>query len=239
MQKMHATLLMAGLMACTALQAQWKKITGNGNTITQERSLSAFSEISVAGGMQVTITQAGNTSVKVQADDNLMEYIITEIKGNKLVVKYPNNVSINSKGVKILVSIPKLDGASISGSGNIICASEMPSSGSFNASISGSGNIDVKTTASKVSASISGSGNIQLGGKTKELEVAISGSGSFKGYELKTEDAQVKISGSGNVETTATAKLDAVISGSGDIYYKGNPGLSLKSAGSGKIKKTD
>lgn len=239
MKKTQALLLIAGLMALNSIQAQWKKVTGNGNMVTQERSLSSFSEVSVAGGMQVTITQAGNTSVKVQADDNLMEYIITEIKGNKLVVKYQNNVSINGKGVKILVTMPILNGASISGSGNVLCASEMPASGSFYASISGSGNIDAKTTASKVDASISGSGNILLGGKTKELEVSISGSGSFKGYELKTEEAQVKISGSGNVETTATTKLDAVISGSGDIFYKGNPGLSLKSAGSGKIKKVD
>jgi len=239
MRKIHVSLLMAGLVACTALQAQWKKVTGNGNMVTQERSLASFSEVSVAGGMQVTITQAGSTSVKVQADDNLQEYIITEIKGNKLIIKYPNNVSINSKGVKILVGMPQLDGASISGSGNIVSSSELPSSGSFTASIAGSGNIDVKTKATKVRASISGSGDIQLGGKTSELEVAISGSGSFKGYGLKAEDVQVKISGSGNVETTAAAKLDAVISGSGDIYYKGNPGLSLKSAGSGKIKKAD
>lgn len=239
MRKIHATLLMASLLVCTALQAQWKKVTGNGNVVTQERNLVSFSEVSVAGGMQVTISQAGNTSVKVQADDNLQEYIITEVKGNKLIVKYQNNVSINSKGVKVLVSMPSLNAASISGSGNIVSTEEMRSSGDFKASIAGSGSINVKTKASKVHANISGSGDIQLGGKTSELEVAISGSGSFKGYELKAEDAQVKISGSGNVETTASNKLDAVISGSGDIFYKGNPGLSLKSAGSGKIKKAD
>jgi hypothetical protein len=239
MQKLHATFLMATLLACTALQAQWKKVTGNGNTTTQVRSLPAFTEVSVGGGMQVTIVQAANIEVKVQADENLQEYIITEVKGNKLVVRHPNNVSVNSKGVQVFISMPKLDEASISGSGNIAGATPIPSSGVFNVSISGSGNIDVKTTATEVVARISGSGSIQIGGKTSELEVAISGSGSFKGYALQAEAAEIKISGSGNVETSASTKLEASISGSGDVFYKGNPGVSLKAAGSGKIKKAD
>ncbi|HSC52688.1 MAG TPA: head GIN domain-containing protein [Phnomibacter sp.] len=239
MQKLQTALLFAGILACTSLQAQWKKITGNGNQVTRDRSLSGFSEVSVAGVMQVIISEAATISVQVQADENLQEYILTEVKGNKLTIKHPNNVSINSKGVKVMIKMPKLDAAGVSGSGSITGQGTMPASGNFTASISGSGNINLKTSAKAVGAHISGSGDIALGGTTSELEVSISGSGSFKGFDLKATDVEVKISGSGSVETTASSKLDAKVSGSGDVFYKGNPSLSLKTSGSGKIKKSD
>ena len=188
--------------------------------------------------MQVIVSPAASASVEVKADDNLQEYVITEVSGNRLNIKYRNNVSIRGGKVTVLVGMPRLNGVSISGSGTVVGNESIPA-GELKASISGSGSIKLKTAAQKVDARISGSGNIELAGATSGLDVVISGSGSFRGYGLQAKDASVNISGSGNVETFVNGPLDAKISGSGSVYYKGNADISLKTSGSGKLKRAD
>lgn len=240
MKKMHLLLLTVVTLSTSVALAQWKRINGNGNVVTQTRETGTFSEIVVSGSMQVEVTAAPGIGVQVQAEDNLQEYIVTEVKGNRLHVKFKNNVSINShKAIKVLVRMPKLNAASIAGSGSIHSSNQLNSNGNFSASISGSGNVDVQTSATKVDASIAGSGNIVLAGKTDDLRVSISGSGSFKGYELAANDASVQIAGSGDVEAYANQKLNASISGSGSVYYKGNASIAVKTSGSGKVRKAD
>jgi len=240
MKKLYLLLLTVVTLSAGVALAQWKRISGNGNIVTQTRETGTFSEIVVSGSMQVEVTAAPAIGVQVQAEDNLQEYIVTEVKGNRLQVKFKNGVSINShKAVKVLVRMPKLNAASIAGSGSIRSSNQLNSNGNFSATISGSGSVDVQTAATKVDATIAGSGNIVLAGKTHDLHVVISGSGSFKGYQLTANEASVQIAGSGDVQAYASNKLDAAISGSGSVYYKGNASVSVKTSGSGKVRKAD
>lgn len=230
---------LVALMGITAVSMAQDHVTGNGKIVTNSRSVSSFDAINVSGGMQVLVKQAATASVQVEADENLQEYIETEVSGNKLTLRYRNRVSIHGGKVKVYITVPSLNAVSISGSGSISSETALPAAGEFKASISGSGNIRMQTGAKEVEARISGSGNIELGGNANDLDVVISGSGSFKGYNLKTKDASVTISGSGNVETNVDGPLDAKISGSGSVYYKGNAAISLKSSGSGKVKRAE
>lgn len=240
MKNLHLLLLTVVILSTGVALAQWKRVSGNGNVVTQTRETGEFNEIVVSGSMQVEVVAAPAIGVQVQAEDNLQEYIVTEVKGNRLQVKFKSNVSINShKPIQVIVSMPNLNAASIAGSGSIRSSNQLNSNGQFLASISGSGSIDVQTTAHKVTATIAGSGNIVMAGKTDDLKVEISGSGSFKGYQLNAHEASVSISGSGDVQAYASNKLDAAISGSGSVYYKGNASISVNTSGSGKVRKAD
>jgi hypothetical protein len=230
-----ATLLLAGV----AVSAQWKKIEGNGKMTKQNRPLTGFQSVSLAGGMKVQISTSANTAVTVEADENLQDYIITEVKSGSLKIKLKEGYSVKSNGITVYVTMPSIEEAVISGSGTIRSENEIPAKGNFDAIISGSGTIDMHVKSESVKARISGSGNISLAGSTSNVDVVISGSGSFKGFSMPSSDASVKISGSGNVETTVNGHIDAVISGSGNVYYKGKGEVSLKSSGSGRLKKVD
>lgn len=230
---------LVAILGITAASVAQNHVTGNGKMVTQSRSVGSFDAINVSGGMQVLVKQGTTTSLQVEADENLQEYIETEVSGSKLTLRYRNRVSIHGGKVKVYITVPSLNAVSISGSGSISSETAVASAGEFKASISGSGNIRMQTGAKDVEARISGSGNIELGGNANDLDVVISGSGSFKGYNLKTKDASVTISGSGNVETNVDGPLDAKISGSGSVFYKGNAEISLKSSGSGKVKRAE
>jgi len=52
---------------------------GSGNVIRQERKVSSFNGIEVSGVFHVDLTQGTTNSVIVEADDNLMDIIRTEV----------------------------------------------------------------------------------------------------------------------------------------------------------------
>ena len=125
---------------------------------------------------------------------------------------------------------------SVSGSGNI----DMKGScRSFDSNVSGSGKIRTSLRASDMADfSISGSGKIEVNGAAKRVKASVTGSGRLNGADLETDACSVRIAGSGDVEINVKNELDANITGSGSVLYKGNPSkINSNSSGSGKVRK--
>jgi hypothetical protein len=126
--------------------------------------------------------------------------------------------------------------ADVSGSGSIELRGK---SRSFDSDVSGSGRVRIEETiAGNVSFGVSGSGKIEASGTARDIKTSISGSGRVYAANLEVESCEVRISGSGDVEINVKSELDAVISGSGTVSYKGNPAhINSHSSGSGKVRK--
>lgn len=126
--------------------------------------------------------------------------------------------------------------ADVSGSGSIELQGKARS---FDSDVSGSGRVRIDETIAEAAAfGVSGSGKIEARGSSREVKTSISGSGRVYAADLETESAEVRISGSGSVEINVKSELDAVISGSGSVGYKGNPQhINSHSSGSGKVRK--
>ncbi|QOI97274.1 MAG: DUF2807 domain-containing protein [Flammeovirgaceae bacterium] len=124
----------------------------------------------------------------------------------------------------------------VSGSGDMIVRGSLAS---FTGDISGSGKIEMNAAVSGNAAfEISGSGKAVASGKSSGVDVDISGSGKVLAADLETSKCRVRISGSGSVEINVKDELDAKISGSGDVRYRGNPAhVNAHSSGSGSVKK--
>jgi hypothetical protein len=125
---------------------------------------------------------------------------------------------------------------SVSGSGRLEVSG---SCRSFDASVSGSGRIVTSTNITgRAEVSVSGSGKVEASGKANEIEAHISGSGKILAANLEVDKCEVRISGSGDVEINVKSDLDANISGSGSVTYKGNPThVNSHASGSGHVKK--
>ena len=144
----------------------------------------------------------------------------------------------------------------VSGSGSLEI--DVDASGLMEANVSGSGNMDVTgtcrslegkvsgsgkvafagTIAERADVNVSGSGKILAKGTAREIKTTISGSGEVLAADLEVEKCEVRISGSGDVEINVKKELDANISGSGSVTYKGNPSqVNSHSSGSGKVRK--
>lgn len=219
--------------------AQWKRVKGNGNTVTIERSVGDYNRVALAGWFDVELVDGNEGELTLTGESNLLEYIKTEVKDGKLTIKQRKGVNLKpsnwNEGILIVVPVESINGVSLSGSGDIVGKTTLKSD-NFKTSISGSGDITLQVEAKSVDASMSGSGDIRLSGNTTDFEVSVSGSGDIRAYDLEADFVDAQVSGSADIKVTAKEMLKARVSGSGDISFKGNPKkIDTKSSGSGDI----
>ncbi|PID89786.1 MAG: hypothetical protein CSA05_00500 [Bacteroidia bacterium] len=257
MKTMHYPLVFIFLVLLSCTTNISSQISGTGDWVEEVRQVSDFSSLSLNISGNVYIQQGSPQKVVVKGQQNILDVLKTNVKGNTLEIKFKKKVRTHKK-VDIFVTIPHINGLLISGSGNIKSNKaittnkiELGLSGSGNIElaalntkkievfIAGSGNIELaELNTNEIDMLVSGSGNIEVGkGKeAKKLEITLSGSGEIDTKELACEKVNIVTSGSGNCNVYATKYLEAVVSGSGEIYYKGNPQINTTVSGSGKIR---
>ena len=206
---------------------------------TEDRHLSGFTSVSVAGSFDVVITQGSTESVKVQAPSDVINRIITEVEGStlKIYTKNDNDWHLfdgGHKKIMIYVSIKDVNGVSLSGSGDVSFREGLRG-GSFKLKLTGSGDVSGKLWVKNLEVNLAGSGDIKVSGSADNSNISVAGSGDYTARDLTTNTASVRVAGSGDARINVSQKLDASVVGSGDVYYTG----SVKSVSSSKIGSGD
>ncbi|MBH2005315.1 MAG: DUF2807 domain-containing protein [Sphingobacteriia bacterium] len=240
MKKLLALLFSLATLAASAQWGNSERVTGNGNLKKETRSVANFSAVASAGSMNVQLIYGKPGSVTVEAEENLLEYIETKVENNTLKIGTRNYVSIRTnKKITVYVTMARLEGVSVAGSGNIDGSGDFGNEGKTWFRIAGSGNINLSFDRIKqAEIGIAGSGKVILKGKAEQVNVNISGSGNVECTELVADRVKVNVTGSGNTRVHADQSLEVSVLGSGDVYYKGNARDIVKhAAGSGKVTK--
>jgi hypothetical protein len=208
---------------------------------TEDRHLSGFKAVDVAGSFDVYVTQGETESVKVDAPANVMDHIITEVEDGVLkIYDKKHNGSGNwfngdHKKIVVYVTVRDLNAVGVSGSGDVFFKDGVKSD-NLKIRVSGSGDVSGKIDAKTLACSISGSGNMKLNGHAEDSNVSVSGSGDYSGRALTTTSTTVQVSGSGNANINASTNIVVAVSGSGDVKYTGGAQHVIKSkSGSGDI----
>jgi len=230
------------LLIATSCSAQWgKKVKGNGNMTTVERSVGEYDAVGLSGWFDLDLVAGKEGEITLEGESNLLEHIKTEVKNGKLTIKVEKGYNLKPSswddGIRITVPIESISSVALSGSGDIVGKTTIKTD-DFTTAMSGSGDITLAIESKSVNASMSGSGDINLSGSTTSFEATISGSGDIKAYDLEADNVEAVVSGSADIKVTANKMLKARVSGSGDISYRGNPEkVDTKSSGSGDISK--
>ncbi|GAA0744219.1 head GIN domain-containing protein [Gaetbulibacter jejuensis] len=234
---MKKSILFLAFLACSFI-ANAQKIKGNGNMTTITRSTSDYDGIKCAGSFDYILVAGTEGNITIEGEENLLEYIVTEVKGGNLIVKTENNVNLRtSKGKTIKITIPfkDINNVSLAGSGDLWNEDKITST-NLDVALAGSGDVVLNVEASSIVGKLAGSGDLTLKGNTNELEAKVSGSGDFHGFNLQSNHTNVAVAGSGDAEVVSNISLKARVAGSGDIEYRGNPKTEdTKVAGSGSI----
>jgi hypothetical protein len=238
--KKQTVLFIAGLFLISISYAQiGKKVKGNGNMTTTTRTTSDYESIKCSGSFDYILVEGQEGQIKLEGEENLLEYITVEVKNNVLLVKVKDYVSINSsknKGIKITIPFKEINAISLSGSGDL-WNEDIITSNNLKVSLAGSGDIVLNLNSTTVNGTLSGSGDLTLKGSTNNLNVSVAGSGDFNASDLKSNNTDVSISGSGDVKVVSLESLKARVAGSGSIVFLGNPSRQdTKVVGSGSIR---
>lgn len=217
-----------------------EKIHGNGNIKTENRQENGFEGISVSGAINTYVTQDSIVSVKIEADENLMEYIYTGVRGGILEIKPEKGFNLRPSGkIKVFVSAPFYSTFRISGACDLVGQNKITSNNAITIKLSGAGKTEMEIQSPRIDVDLSGAGLLRLKGQTKEFKVDGSGSSDIKCFELLTESTQIGISGAGDAEVFASVSLDVRVSGAGSVKYRGNPSIKQKVSGAGSIRKIE
>ncbi len=210
---------------------------GSGNVVAQTRSVSGFNRIAVHGIGNLIIDQTGQESLKVEAEDNLMDKIVTEVNNGTLSIRYNTGwwPIWPRKDINYYLTVKDVQEISISGSGSV--RSSNLKTTNLNLVLSGSGKADLKAQVEQLSSQVSGSGDITVSGTAARQSLGIGGSGTYRARDLASKEASITVSGSGHAVVNATQILNVTISGSGDISYLNSPQINQQISGSGKVVK--
>jgi hypothetical protein len=208
---------------------------GSGNVETITRGIEPFHSLDSRISGNVFIEQ-GSSSLRIEAEDNILPLLETSVENGVLVISSEKCI-LPQKTIKIYAGMEEVRSLSLSGSG-YITGTTLIDSKNLDLANTGSDDIEIKVNANSLKSLISGSGAIHLKGNASSHEIEIAGSGNMDAPELRTEVTKVSISGSGNAKVYADRRLDTYISGSGNVFYGGNPEeFSKQISGSGKIEK--
>jgi hypothetical protein len=208
----------------------------------EDRHLSGFNAVSLGGSFDVYITQGSTESVKVEAPDNVIDHIITEVDNGTLKIYNKNDNGFHwddlfggHKKIAVYVTAKDIISVSVSGSGDMFFREGIHTN-SLRLRVSGSGDMIGKVDVKSLESSISGSGDMKISGRADNSAVSVGGSGDYAGRGLVTVNTSVRVSGSGDASINASSSVNASVSGSGDIRYTGGAKnvVSAKS-GSGDI----
>lgn len=82
-----------------------KGIKGSGNIVTRTIDAPDFDRVDAARAVKVVITGKATGKITIEADDNIMEYVVVEAKGGRLTATIDKSVN-NVSNADVTVTVP-------------------------------------------------------------------------------------------------------------------------------------
>ena len=190
-------------------------VVGSGNRQRQKREIAAFTSISTEGAYEVEVKSQQGLSLEIEADDNILPLITTEVSNGVLRIKATRGYSINNN-VVVKIGAPNIDGIHSSGAGTI--------------EITGLKN-------DKFEIDSNGAPSIKVSGETGTLDIESNGAGKVDAHKLRASKATVEANGVAKIEVFASDELNVTVSGPASVIYSGDPKLNKKVNGPGSVER--
>jgi hypothetical protein len=193
-------------------------IRGNGHVVTQSREVTSFVNVEADGAFEVE-WRNGAPSASVTVDENLMPFLEASVSDRTLRVQTTRSVRPSNHSIKLSLSSPSREGASLSGASR------------FTAS---------QLSGPRFSLTTAGASKTTLDGAVGELIASMTGASQLRAESLQTRTAEIEVTGAGSAQVNVSDTLKASITGAGKVEYSGNPAhVERQITGAGAIKKRD
>jgi len=215
--KRIAIALTFALLALFLLSGCLHRVHGSGVRKTEKRDLPAFNAIETSGAFEVQVDCQQPASFEIEADDNILPLVQTEVRDGVLRVSTTRGYSSNG-GIVLRITVPDL--ASVRSTG----------AGKFNVSNVKNDKFEIHST---------GAATVVASGKSKGVKISSTWAGKIDAHDLLAGDADVDVTGAAGVDVYATDELDVTVSGAGRVTYSGNPKVNKKVSGAGQVIKKE
>lgn len=212
-------------------------VKGNGNIQLENRIPNeSFNAIKASQGLDVYLTQGNEESLVIEADENLLAIIKTEVKDNELHIYADKNIGYAS-AKKIMVTFKDVIKIT-STSGSDVVSTKTINANYLELHSSSGSNMNLNVNTSTLTCNSSSGSDLKLSGKTEKLIAEASSGSDIKASDLIAESSQVKATSGADITVNTVKELTADANSGGDIKYYGNPDkVNKNDAPSGNIEK--
>lgn len=208
---------------------------GNGTIVTERRMVEDFGQVKIGGGFEVLLINGEVPFVEINTDENLLDFIDTEVRQGNLIVTQQKKL-LSKKKIKLIVHYVHLNKIRVMGAA-YLSNEEYLEEDDLEIRMDGAGIIDLKLRGDRLKVVLSGAGMVKLAGEVLEQDLSLTGAGKLEALDLESRSCKILVGGLGGAEVFVTEKLEAKIEGVGGIEYAGKPEeLITEINGLGKIK---
>ncbi|MUU77582.1 head GIN domain-containing protein [Winogradskyella endarachnes] len=225
------------LFSCNFSMNLGTGIDGNGNVINVDRSISSdFENIKVSQGLDLYITQTDNVALTIEADENLMDLIMTDVENGTLRIYTTENIR-RATSRKILLNVEHISSIKATSGSDVFSTNTIVAENlQLNCTSGADIKLAVKTNFLECS-STSGS-DIKLSGITNNFKASATGGSDINASDLKAKSSNAKATSGADISLNTSESLIAKATSGGDIRYSGNPEKVEKSdTSAGSIRK--
>jgi hypothetical protein len=233
-----AGVLVFSILACTVTTnggTGSQTVRGSGTVVEENRNVSNLSGVKLTMPGTLYITMGNGESLRIEAEDNLLQYIQTDVRAGTLSIQTRQGINLQAtRPIKYYLTADRLNAIVISSSGDVEIGDL--ESESFSVTITGSGDLSIASLeGTSLQVNISSSGNVDIpAGQVQQQKIIISSSGEYRARDLVSAEAEVTLSSSGTATVRVSDRLSGRLSSSGEIYYIGNPEVNVRRTSSGR-----
>lgn len=201
---------------------------GNGNVVSADRNVEgSFNSVDASEGLDVIVAQGDVARVSVEADENLHELILTEVKGNTLKVHCKKAVG-RATAKKIFVTMPDIKRLE-SSSGADLWTTGVIRGEAVSLSASSGADLQAEVEVTNLELNTSSGADIEVSGSANSVMADASSGSDINAGALKAVEARAEASSGADVTVNSTDKIEIHTSSGGDVHYRGNPAIVQKS----------
>lgn len=204
-----AAIALVATASVKAQNSERETIEGNGKLVTRDVPVSSFDELNASGVYELKLLQGDKEAVKVEADENLQQYITVHNEGSKLVIdmKSMKNKNLKNKNkMRVYVTFKKLKALELSTVGSVNAEKELSFSDLEikNASV---GKVDLHLSANTLKFNNTSVGEVKLAGKAQNAVFTNHGVGSLDAGNFVVQTMNIENNGVGGATVNAEKEL--------------------------------
>jgi hypothetical protein len=237
---MKKLLLIPSLAILAFSSCDFNRVKGDGHVVSKSFNQTGFKNVDASSSMDVILKQGTDYSVKIDAEENILQLIDVRKEGDKLIVGFKDNISASpTKDIKVYITAPEFH--ELEGSGACTFSNNgVLASNELKLDLSGACNTHLNVDVKKLDIEASGASEIEVRGKAVYFAIDGSGSTSISAYQLMTDHADIGLSGAGDAQVSVAQSLKVDLSGAGSVKYKGNPStINKEISGAGSVSKVN
>ena len=204
------------------------RIEGSGNVITKDITVKSFDELDASGVFNLQLSQGDKESVRIEADDNLMDLFTVENEESTLKIKMKKNSNFNSKNqLKVYVTFKTLKSMNLGMVGGT-SSDEKLKFADLKLKNQSVGAVSLNMTLKTLNMENQSVGSVKLEGSADNAVVKNNSVGSINAGNFVVQKMEIENNGIGSATVNAEKELKYSDSFLGKVSNKGNATVKKK-----------